>query len=77
VLLFGKARIEGERRTICRDEARGVGAGTLTLVCRLSEAALKRRQLHALPISLWATFTPASGAPVPFARQVTLPGGRG
>jgi hypothetical protein len=76
-LLVGRARIAGERRTVCRDEARGLGAGALTLVCRLSGAARERLRRHALPISLHATFAPNDGAPAFFARRVTLPGGRG
>jgi hypothetical protein len=76
-LLLGKARIEGKRRTICRDEARTVGAGAFTLVCRLSEAARGRLQRHALVISLRATFAPEGGPSTSFARRLSLPASRG
>jgi len=76
-LLLGKARIEGRRRSVCRDEAHGAGPGTLVLICRLSRRARAHLRHHALSVSLRGTFRSESGdSSVLFARQVTLPAGR-
>ncbi|HYJ20550.1 MAG TPA: CotH kinase family protein [Solirubrobacterales bacterium] len=72
-VLRGEARIEGERRQVCRDEARIRTAGTLTLVCRLSPRVLERLRHRSLPIDLRVTFTATTGGLELLTRRVTLP----
>jgi hypothetical protein len=72
-VLLGKARIDGENRRVCRDEARVDHAGTFTLVCRLSHRALERLQRHSLPLVLHIAFTPEGDRPAFLDYKITLP----
>lgn len=46
--------------------------GTVTLTCRLTNAARRALAVRALPVTLVTTFTPASGAPVQSITSITL-----
>lgn len=67
------ATFEGRRRLVCRGQSRSDRAGTLTVRCRLSDAARRRLASGPLTLRIAVAFVPRAGKPLSDTRRLTVP----